>query len=139
MYLLDTSVLSEVRKSTGDPNVKNWVDSRPSASLFISVVSLLEIRRGIHKVQERGDLAQAGIFMDWLQRQLLSAFDGRILGVTQDVAMRAAVLPWPNAGDFRDALIAATALKHGLAVATRNVRHFENTGASFVNPWELQP
>jgi len=136
MYLLDTNVLSELRKVPANPRVKNWVDAQDKATLFISAVSMLEIRRGIHKLELRGDLAQAAIFTAWLQRQIQPAFAGRILSIDQDVALRAAVLPWPDLNDYRDALIAATALVHGATVVTRNVRHFEGTGVQVVNPWE---
>jgi predicted nucleic acid-binding protein len=136
MYLLDTNVLSELRKVPADPRVKNWVDVQEKTTLFISAVSLLEIRRGIYKLEMRGDLAQAGIFSTWLQRQIQPAFKGRILSIDQDIALRAAVLPWPDPIDYRDALIAATALVHDAIVVTRNVRHFEGTGVQLINPWE---
>jgi predicted nucleic acid-binding protein len=136
MYLLDTNVLSELRKVPANARVKTWIDAQVKATLFISAVSVLEIRRGIYKLELRGDSAQAAIFMAWLQRQIQPAFAGRILSVDQDVALRAAVLPWADPTDYRDALIAATALVHGATVVTRNVRHFEGTGVQIVNPWD---
>ena len=136
MYLLDTNVLSELRKAPANPRVKNWVDVQEKTALFISVVSMLEIRRGICKLELRGDFTQATIFTNWLQRQIQPAFAGRILSVDQDVALRAAVLPWSDPSDYRDALIAATALTRGATVVTRNVRHFEETGVQILNPWE---
>jgi predicted nucleic acid-binding protein len=136
MYLLDTNVLSELRKTPADARVQAWITAQESAMLFISVVSVLEIRRGIYKLEQRGDSAQAEIFARWLQHHVQPAFAGRILSVNLDVALRAAALPWPNPSDYRDALIAATALAHGAVVATRNVRHFEGTSVRLVNPWE---
>jgi len=135
MYLLDTNVLSELRKVPAHPRVSAWVDAQVKATLFISAVSVLEIRRGIHKLEQRGDFAQAAIFTAWLQHQIQPAFAGRILSVDQDVALQAAVLPWPDSTDCRDALIAATALVHGATMVTRNVRHFDAMGVQIVNPW----
>jgi predicted nucleic acid-binding protein len=138
MYLLDTNVLSELRKAPMqiDTCVKAWTDAQDVETLYISVVSVLEIRRGIHKLEQRGDSTQARIFSDWLERRVLPAYTGRILNVDPAVALRAAVLPWPNPADYRDALIAGTALTHEAIIVTRNTKHFENSGAKLINPWE---
>ena len=138
MYLLDTNVLSELRKAPAqmDTRVKAWTDAQNVETLYISVVSVLEIRRGIHKLEQRGDSAQAKIFSVWLERCVLPAFTGRILNVDPAVALRAAVLPWANSTDYRDALIAGTALVHEAIVVTRNTKHFENSGTRLINPWE---
>jgi predicted nucleic acid-binding protein len=138
IYLLDTNVLSELRKAPMQMNarVKAWVSAQGVETLYISVVSVLEIRRGIHKLEQRGDSAQAKIFHTWLARRVLPAYANRILGINPDVALRAAILPWPNPDDYRDALIAGTALVHGATVVTRNTKHFESSGAKLINPWE---
>ena len=138
MYLLDTNVLSELRKAPVqmDTRVKAWTDAQDVETLYISVVSVLEIRRGIHKLEQRGDSAQAKIFSTWLERYVLPAYTGRILNVDPAVALRTAVLLWPNPTDYRDALIAGTALVHDAVIVTRNSKHFESSGAKLLNPWE---
>ena len=138
MYLLDTNVLSELRKAPTqmDTRVKAWTEAQDVETLYISVISVLEIRRGIHKLEQRGDSAQARVFLTWLERYVLPAYTGRILSVDPAVALRTAVLPWPNPTDYRDALIAGTALVHEAIVVTRNTKHFESSGAKLINPWE---
>jgi predicted nucleic acid-binding protein len=140
-YLLDTNVLSELRKSpaTVDTSVKQWAQAQSLDTLFISVISVLEIRRGIHLVEQRGDHAQAAVFSQWLHERVLPAYAGRILPVEQTIALRAAITPWPSPADYRDALIASTALIHGATVVTRNVKDFAATGAKLLNPWETSP
>ena len=141
MYLLDTNVLSELRKAPAqmDARVKAWTEAQDVETLYISVVSVLEIRRGIHKLEQRGDSIQAKVFLTWLECCLLPAYTGRILSVDPAVALRTAVLPWPNPTDYRDALIAGTALEHKAIVVTRNTKHFESSGAKLINPWEQRP
>jgi predicted nucleic acid-binding protein len=137
-YLMDTNVLSELRKAPAqmDARVKAWTEAQDVETLYISVVSVLEIRRGIHKLEQRGDSAQGRIFSVWLERCVLPAYSGRILNVDPAVAMRTAVLPWSDHADYRDALIAGTALVHEAVVVTRNTKHFERCGVKLINPWE---
>jgi predicted nucleic acid-binding protein len=137
MYVLDTNVLSELRKPPGVRNtrVEAWAYAQDAAALFISVVSLMEIRRGIYKLEQRGDAAQAVRLSDWLLRHVLPAFSDRAFNVDRTVALRTATLPWSTPTDYRDALIAATALVHGATVVTRNVKDFEATGVKLFNPW----
>jgi predicted nucleic acid-binding protein len=141
MYLLDTNVLSELRKAPArmDAGVKTWAGAQDIETLYISVVSVLEIRRGIYKLEQRGDKAQAKILSMWLERRVLTAYAGRILNMDATVALCAAALPWSNPADYRDALIAGTALVHGATVVTRNSKHFENSGARIFNPWKNAP
>ena len=135
MYILDTNVISELRKARKThPNVKKWAQSLPSASLCISVISLLELEIGI-LLAARRDKEQGSILRAWMDGHVLPTFSGRILAIDTPVAQRCATLHVPNPRSDRDALIAATALVHGLTVATRNVAHFERTGVSVVNPW----
>ena len=141
MYLLDTNVISELRKARKThQNVRKWAERLPSASLYISVISLLELEIGILLVErrdnDRRDKEQGAILRAWMDRHVLPTFSGRILAIDTAVAQRCATLHVPNPRSDRDALIAATALVHGLTVATRNVADFERTGVGVLNPWE---
>ena len=135
MYILDTNVISELRKARKThPNVKKWAEPLPSASLYISVISVLELEIGILLVDRR-DKQQGAILRAWMDGHVLPTFSSRILAIDTAVAQRCATLHVPNPRSDRDALIAATALVHGLTVATRNVADFERTGVGVVNPW----
>ena len=135
MYILDTNVVSELRKAKkAHQNVKNWAQPVPSASLYISVISVLELEIGILLI-ERRDKEQGAILREWMDRHVFPTFSGRILAIDTAVAQRCATLHVPNPCSDRDALIAATALVHGLTVATRNVADFERTGVGVINPW----
>ena len=138
MYLLDTNVVSELRKvHTGkaSPQVVAWANSVTPASLFLSAISVLELETGILLV-ERRDKKQGKALRDWLETQVLPAFDGRILVVDTAVARQCARLHVPDPRSDRDALIAATALVHGMTVVTRNVDDFKATGVAMLNPWD---
>jgi toxin FitB len=135
MYILDTNVVSELRKAKkADQNVTKWAQPLPSATLYISVISLLELEIGI-LLMERRDKEQGAILRAWMNRHVLPTFSGRILAIDTTVAQRCAALHIPNPRSDRDALIAATALVHGLTVATRNVADFEGMGVDVLNPW----
>lgn len=135
MYILDTNVVSELRKAKkADQNVKRWAQPLPSASLYISVISVLELEIGILLI-ERRDQKQGGVLRAWMDRHVLPTFSGRILPIDTAVVQRCAALHVPDPRSDRDALIAATALVHGLAVATRNVTDFERMGVDVFNPW----
>jgi predicted nucleic acid-binding protein len=137
MYLLDTNVVSELRKARAgkaDGNVAAWAASVPVASLFVSVIAIQELEIGVLLV-ERRDPTQGKILRSWLQDHVLRAFADRILSVDITVARLSAGLHVPNPRPVRDALIAATALAHGLTVVTRNVADFESTGVPLLNPW----
>jgi hypothetical protein len=136
MYILDTNVISELRKARKThPHVKKWAQPLPAASLYISVISLLELEIGILLVARR-DKEQGATLRSWMDGHVLPTFSGRILAIDTAVAQRCAALHVPSPRSDRDALIAATALVHGLTVATRNVADFERTGVSVVNPWD---
>jgi hypothetical protein len=136
MYILDTNVISELRKAKKThPNVRKWAERVPSASLYISVISVLELEIGILLVDRR-DNQQGAILRAWMDRHVLPTFSGRILAIDTDVARRCATLHVPNPRSDRDSLIAATALVHGLTVVTRNVADFERAGVGILNPWE---
>lgn len=141
MFVLDTNVVSELRKAKAgkaDKIVAAWARSVPSGSLFLSVITILELETGALLV-ERRDPAQGAILRAWLDSQVLPAFAGRVLVVDTAVAKRCARLHVPDPRAERDALIAATALVHGMTVVTRNVADFESTGVQILNPWNHDP
>ena len=135
MYVLDTNVISELRKGEkAEPRVRMWAQAVPTASVYLSVVSVLELEIGTLLV-ERRDRKQAAILRAWIDGHVLPSFSGRILAIDTAVAQRCASLHVPNPRSDRDALIAATALVHGMAVATRNLSDFQATGVAVVKPW----
>lgn len=137
MYLLDTNVVSELRKAKSgkaDKNVKAWAESVSVTSLFLSSITILELETGILLI-ERRDSIQGATLRTWLDSHVLPAFSGRILPVDVAVAQRCAKLHVPDPRADRDSLIAATALVHGMTVVTRNVADFEPTGVEIFNPW----
>ena len=138
MFLLDTNVLSELRRpERANPNVVQWADSVPVDQFFLSVMSLLEIERGTLLIARR-DTIQARVLRSWIDDHILVRFANRILPVNEPVALRCARLHVPDPRPERDALIAATALVHGMTVVTRNVEDFAGTGAALLNPREAE-
>src|SRR5262249_26064578 len=137
-YLLDTNVISELRKigdGKADAKVVAWIGAEDTANFFISAITILELERGVLSVQHR-DAAQGARFRAWLDNHIRPEFSGRILPVDDEIATRCAHLHIPDRRNEADALIAATALVHGLSVVTRNVRDFEGTGAVMIDPWQ---
>jgi predicted nucleic acid-binding protein len=138
-YLLDTNVVSELRKggsknNTIDPNVARWAKQTVSSTLFLSVITILELEMGVLLI-ERKDASQGEVLRGWLQNHVLPAFKDRILDIDHKVAIRCAGLHVPDRKSDRDALIAATALVHGMEVVTRNVADFAGTSVQIINPW----
>ncbi|MDA8230843.1 MAG: type II toxin-antitoxin system VapC family toxin [Magnetospirillum sp.] len=133
MYLLDTVVLSELRKRERATSVVRWLGDKPATSLFLSAVTIGEIERGIVR-QRAKDAAFAEALEAWLN-VTLRTFEDRILPVDAAVARRWGQMSARIGNDGADLLIAATALEHGLTVATRNLRHFEPTGVAVVDPF----
>jgi hypothetical protein len=128
-------VVSELRRpERADQNVVAWADEVSASQFFLSVITVLEIERGVLLV-ERRDAAQGKVLRDWIDNQLLVRFEARILPVDTAVALRRARLHIPDPRAERDALIAATALVHGMTVVTRNLKDFEPTGVALLNPW----
>ena len=138
MYVLDTNVVSELRKvraGKANPNVAAWAESVDAADLFVYVVTVMELELGILSI-ERKDATQGAVLRAWLEQQVLPEFSERTLPIDTAVAQRCARLHVPDKRGERDALIAATALVHGMAVVTRNVVDFLSTGVTTLNPWE---
>lgn len=131
-YLLDTNILSDTRKQAHPP-LGTWLAAQPRADLAISVVALLELERGVLRLERRDRTAGAHL-RKWLTIDVPAAFAGSILSVDERVARRAAGLHVPNPMPEMDALVAATALEHGLALVTRNTKDFQRAGISLVNP-----
>lgn len=141
MFLLDTNVISELRKvraEKADHNVAGWARSVPAASLFLSVIVIQELEIGT-LLAERRNPPQGAILRAWLEDHVLPAFAERVLPVDTAVARRSAALHVPDPRPIRDGLIAATALVHGMTVVTRNVVDFTPTGVPILNPWNDPP
>jgi len=135
MYLLDTNVVSELRKPHADRRVRAWAQEVPPPSLFLSAITVLELETGILQI-ERRDKKQGAALRGWLDKQVLPAFAERVLPVDLVVALQCARLHVPDRMADGDALIAATALVHGLVVVTRNTSDFESAGVSLFDPWQ---
>ena len=140
MYLLDTNVVSELRKSSSgkaDLNVVHWASTANPETLYISVITVLELEMGILSM-ERRDPHQGDLLRKWLEEQVLPSFEGRILPIDIDIARKCAELHIPDKRAERDAMIAATAVIHRMKMVTRNVADFDQAGIEVINPW-LQP
>jgi toxin FitB len=136
MFLLDTNVVSELRKAKAgkaDKNVVDWASSASASSMFVSAITVQELEIGV-LLAERRDSAQGAVLRRWLEAQVLPAFAERIVPVDTAVARRSASLHVPDPQPVRDSLIAATALVHGMSVVTRNVSDFAPTGVEVINP-----
>ncbi len=138
MFLLDTNVVSELRKAPfgrADGNVVRWAAARPARDFYLSVISILELEHGV-LLMERRDDKQGMALRRWLEEQVKSTFTHRILPIDTEVAVCAARLHVPDPKPDRDALIAATAIVHGLTVVTRNRKDFAVMPVPLINPWE---
>ena len=137
MYLIDTVVLSELRKSRRDPALMAWFERQRPTDLFISVISIAEIERGIVS-QRKKDPAFAAALASWLDK-VLALYGERILVFDLQAAGRWGVLSALIGNKNADLMIAATALEHGLTVVTRNVSDFELTGVPVLDPFKPIP
>ena len=138
MYLLDTNVVSELRKvksGKADPNVVAWAQPIAVGSLFLSAITVLELELGVLLI-ERRDAVQGKVLRAWLDQSVLPAFEGRIVPVDVEVARRCARMHVPDRRSERDALIAATALVHRMTVVTRNVPDFSGLDLTLLDPWQ---
>lgn len=141
MFVLDTNVVSELRKvrsGKADANVSAWTQSVDAADLFVSAITIMELELGVLSI-ERKDVTQGAMLRSWLEQQVLPEFAGRTLPADTAVAQRCARPHVPDRRGGRDALIAATALVHGMTVVTRNVADFKFSGVPLVNPWDFSP
>lgn len=141
MFILDTNVVSELRKAkTGkaDANVVAWAAVQEPSTLFLSAITLLELEMGVRQT-ERRDGAQGAVLRAWMDNRVLPAFEGRILSVDGPVAICCGALHVPDPRSDRDALIAATGIIHAMPVITRNVSDFAPTGVRTINPWLPDP
>jgi toxin FitB len=139
MFVLDTNVVSELRKvrlGKADTNVTAWTESVDASNLFVSVITIMELELGVLSI-ERKDVTQGAKLRSWLEQHVLPEFSRRTLSVDTAVAKRCARLHVPDKRGERDALIAATALVHGMLVVTRNLMDFKSTGVTVINPWEV--
>lgn len=138
MYVVDTNVVSELRKirlGKADPNVVAWTETVDATDLFVSAITIMELELGVLTI-ERRDAGQGALLRAWLEQQVLPEFSGRTLPVDTAVAQRCARLHVPDKRGERDALIAATAFVHGMTLVTRNVADFKSTGVPVINPWD---
>ena len=138
-WLLDTNALSELRRPRPEPKVVAFVADRPIESLYVSSVTLAEIRFGIELVAEANRRAELN---DWLAHKVRPMFDSRILPVTEDIMFRWRLLvekgrKMGHTFSQPDLIIAATAIEHGLTVVTRDRGDYDKTLASVINPWEM--
>ena len=139
MFLLDTNVVSELRKvrsGKADRHVAAWANSVDADDLYLSAITVQELEIGVLLV-ERRDFSQGAMLRAWLNSYVLPAFTDRILPVDTAVAQCSARLHVPDPRPIRDGLIAATALVHGMTVVTRNIADFQSTGVSTLNPWDV--
>lgn len=141
MYVLDTNVVSELRKvrsGKADRGVSAWASEVPSGQLFLSSITIHELEHGV-LLAERADPAKGAVLRRWLDDSVAAAFDQRVLVVDATVARRAAALHVPDPAPFRDALIGATALAHGMTLVTRNTKDFARfDGLDTIDPWHRQ-
>ena len=141
MFLLDTNVVSELRKAgsgLADANVVAWLSAEDASSFYLSAITVMELELGI-LLKARKDAAQGARLRAWMDSHVLPEFSQRTLSVDSAVALRSARLHVPDPRPERDSLIAATALVHGMTMVTRNVGDFAGMGLTLVNPWERTP
>lgn len=141
MYLIDSNVVAEFRKfpiGRANSSVVSWAESVSPESMFISVITLMELEKGV-QLKARSDPAAGEVLKRWLSEKVRPGFKDRILPIDEAVALENAGYHVPNPRPLADSLIAATAKVNGLCVVTRNVRDFEtfqSHGVKVLNPWE---
>ncbi|WP_413992968.1 type II toxin-antitoxin system VapC family toxin [Labrys okinawensis] len=136
MFLIDTNVLSALRRpDKADPTFKGWVQATPPGEMYLSVLSVYEVKFGALRVARR-DPRQGSDLNRWIEKFVLKVFADRIFDVSMNIALRCAALHVPDPRPVTDSLIAATALEHRLVIATRNVSDFLPMGVRVLNPWQ---
>ena len=137
MYLLDTNVISAFRRSERlSQKVLAWAESVESGDFFLSAITVSEIEQGI-LARERSDAIQGAILREWFDKDVMPAFEDRTLSFDAEIARKCAALHVLDPRPERDAMIAATALIHGLTVVTRNVADFEKLEVLLIDPWAI--
>jgi toxin FitB len=137
MYVLDTNVISELRKGPlghADEHVMRWAQSVDADLLYLSAISILELEIGALRI-ERRDKVQGSIVRKWLERVVFPEFKDRILVIDMAAALQCAPFHVPDPRPERDALIASSALRYNMTVVTRNTKDFEGMGLTLLNPW----
>lgn len=137
MYLLDTNIISEIRKinlKTANIGVTQWAENNHKDLMYISVISLFELEKGVLNL-ERKDAQQGKIYRDWLDNKVKPTFENRILSITPQTVLICAKMHIPDKKSLTDSLIAATAIENNLTVITRNEKDFIPTGAKILNPF----
>lgn len=137
MFLLDTNVVSELRKAAigkANPQVVHWCGKAEASDLYLSAITIQELELGVLRL-ERRDTAQGLVLRRWLANQVLPAFEGRILALDTAVALQCARLHVPDPRPVRDSLIGATAFVHRVTLVTRNTGDFEGMGIPVLDPW----
>ena len=137
MFLLDTNVVSELRKvgdGRADRRVTAWISGQDAVKFYVSALTLMELEIGILRI-ERRDAVQGARLRRWMNQHVMPEFRQRTLPVDSAVALKCARLHVPDPRAERDALIAATAMVHGMTVVTGNLADFEATGVALINPW----
>lgn len=138
MFILDTNVIAELRKGRNgraDANVIEWAGSVLAENQYLSVITVLELEKGVLIVRRR-DSRQGALLRAWLDNQVIPAFGSRIIPIDTAIAQRCAALHVPDPQSERDTLIAVSALVHGMTVVTRNTQDFVATGVLTLNPWQ---
>ena len=138
MYVLDTNVVSALRRPDREPSVRDWARAVPLVDQYVTALTIAEIERGVIR-QEQADPAQGAILRRWLSERVLPAFTGRVLAFDLPAARILARYPVPEHAPYDDAQIAAVAEAHGMTMVTRNVRHFAPLGVRMFSPWERSP
>ncbi len=136
MYLIDTNVISEIRKKQVNKGVNEFLNTviNKNSKLYISVITIGEIRRGIELIHHRGDIKQAHQLEEWLEL-ILMEYQDSIINIDEDIAQLWGKLRSPHPENALDKQIAATALIYNLTVVTRNDKDFNNTGVTVLNPF----
>jgi len=138
MFILDTNVISEIRKARSgkaDQNVVSWLSQQNAENLYVSAITLMEIELGILRIVRR-DAVQGNLLRQWMDHHILPEFSDRTIPVDSAIALRSAALHVPDPRPERDAFIAASALVHRMAIITRNVTDFLPMRVSVVDPWK---
>jgi predicted nucleic acid-binding protein len=138
MYLLDTNVISELRRpEKASPAVVTWAGSVAQDETFLSAITVYELEVGVQQ-KERIDAAQGAVLRAWLTGQVLTEFADRIIELDSSAAAMAATLAVAHQIAAADAFIAASAITRQLTIVTRNVKHFAPTNVPIINPWEYK-